>query len=381
MTTAFIDKPFGSALAELGERCAQLVVLDADLQRATETDLFQSRFPERHFNLGVAEANMVCLAAGLALSGKTVVCGTFACFISQRVCDQVVISVAHCNADVKLIGVEAGLSSGGNGATHQGMLDLAILRAVPNMSVFVAGDATETRAILAYAVTHPGPAYLRVPRRRAPVLIDPAGYAFQPGRSIRLRPGNDVTLITCGMMLPRCLKAAEALQQDGIAARVVNMSSIKPLDEAEVRLAAEETGAIVVAENHSILGGLGGAVAEVVAEVCPVPVLRIGVCDRFGEVGPVDWLAEQFEMAPTHIAGAASDSDEGPAAFTAAASCGLTPLLERGPDRDAVYVSGPPGRSRFSSAIQDRTSSKPHWRYSGYATGLRCGLVCSSASR
>jgi len=305
MSAAFVDKPFGTALAELGERYPQLVVLDADLQRATETALFQSRFPERHFNLGVAEANMVCVAAGLALSGKTAVCGTFACFISQRVCDQVVLSVAHCNADVKLIGVEAGLSSGSNGATHQGMLDLAILRAIPNMSVFVPGDATETRAILEYVVTHPGPAYLRVPRRRAPVLIDPAGYRFQPGRSVRLRAGGDVTLITCGIMLPRCLEAAEALQRDGIAARVVNMSSIKPLDETEVRLAAEETGAIVVAENHNVLGGLGGAVAEVVGETWPVPVLRIGVRDRFGEVGPVDWLAEQFEMTSAHIAGAA----------------------------------------------------------------------------
>ncbi len=305
MSAGFVDKPFGNALAELGERFPQLVVLDADLQRATETDLFQSRFPERHFNLGVAEANMVCVAAGLALSGKTAVCGTFACFISQRVCDQVVLSVAHCNADVKLIGVEAGLSSGSNGATHQGMLDLAILRAIPNMSVFVPGDATETRAILEYAVSHPGPVYLRVPRRRAPVLIDPAGYHFQSGRAVRLRSGDDVTLIACGIMLPRCLDAAEALQREGISARVVNMSSIKPLDEAEIRLAAEETGALVVAENHNILGGLGGAVTEVVAETYPAPVVRIGVRDRFGEVGPLDWLAQEFEMGAVHIAGAA----------------------------------------------------------------------------
>ncbi len=305
MSTAFVDKPYGTALAELGERFPQLVVLDADLQRATETELFQSRFPERYFNLGVAEANMVCVAAGLALSGKIAVCGSFACFMSQRVCDQVVLSVAHSNADVKLIGVEAALSSGSNGATHQGMLDLAILRAIPNMTVFVPGDATETHAILEYVVSHPGPAYLRVPRRRAPVLIDPSTFRFRPGRAVRMRPGTDITLITFGMMLPRCLAAADTLQQEGISARVVNMSSIKPLDESEIHLAAEETGALVVAENHNVLGGLGGAVAEVIGETCPVPVVRIGVRDRFGEVGPADWLAEEFGMSAAHIVDAA----------------------------------------------------------------------------
>jgi transketolase len=301
----FVDKPLGNALADFGARYPNLVVVDADMQRATESYLFQQRFPERHVNVGIAEANMVGISAGLALSGKTVFCGTFATFITQRVCDQVVISVAYCRANVKLLGVEAGLASAHNGASHQAMLDLAIMRAIPNMSVYVPGDATETRAIVAYALEHPGPAYMRVLRGKVPVLLDPDTYRFEAGRAVRMREGRDVTLITCGAMLPRSLHATEQLAAEGISARVINMSSIKPLDEQAILNAAGETGCIVTAEDHNILGGLGSAVAEVVTSRCPVPVMRVGVRDTFGEVGTPDWLAEKFGTSARHIAQAA----------------------------------------------------------------------------
>jgi transketolase len=304
----YADKPLGNALADFGALYPNLVVVDADMQRATESYLFQQRFPERHVNVGIAEANMVGISAGLALSGKTVFCGTFATFITQRVCDQVVISVAYCRANVKLLGVEAGLASAHNGASHQAMLDLAIMRAIPNMSVYVPGDATETRAIVAHALEHPGPAYIRVLRGKVPVLLDPDAYRFKAGRAVPMREGRDVTLITCGAMLPRSLQAAQQLAAEGISARVINMSSIKPLDEAAILDAAGDTGCIVTAEDHNILGGLGSAVAEVVTSRCPVPVIRVGVKDTFGEVGTPDWLAEKFGTSARHIAQAARDA-------------------------------------------------------------------------
>ena len=303
MTELVVEKPFGKTLAKLGDRYANLVVVDADLQRATETSLFQARFPERYFNVGVAEANMVGISIGLALSGKTVFCGTFACFASQRVCDQVAI-MAHVNANVKLIGIEPALTSGHNGATHQGMLDLAVMRAMPSMMVCDPGDATETIGIMEYMLEHPGPAYIRMPRRNAPVIIDPEPYQFQAGKAKRVREGRDVAIIACGIMLPRALTAAEQLAQEGISARVVSMASIKPIDGNEIISAAQDTGCIVTAENHTILGGLGSAVAEVVTQHFPVPVIRVGVADCFGEIGPVDWLAEKYGISSSHIVAA-----------------------------------------------------------------------------
>lgn len=299
--TATIEKPFGRTLLSLGERHPQMVVIDADLQHATETEPFARKFPERYFNVGVAEANMVGISAGLALSGKTVFCGTFACFMTQRVCDQVAISVAYTGANVKLCGFEPGLSSGKNGATHQSVTDLALMRAIPNMTVFDPVDATEICAILEYQAEHPGPMYMRVPRGKAPVIHDPQTYRFQPGRATCLRRGKDATIIANGIMLERAILAAETLASQGIAVRLLSLSSLKPLDEEAIRNAASETGCIVTTENHNILGGLGSAVAEVVTSCLPVPVIRVGIRDRFGEVGPLDWLAEEFQMAPRHI--------------------------------------------------------------------------------
>ena len=308
MAEGFVEKPFMHALADLGERYENLVVVDADLQRATETDLFEERFPDRYFDVGIAEANMVGVSTGLALSGKIALCGTFACFMSQRVCDQVAISVAYCQANVKLMGFDAGLASGGNGASHQGMLDLAIMRALPNMTVFVPGDATETRAILEYMMEHPGPAYMRAPRGRTPVILDPDTYRFEAGKAIQLRNGNDVTIMACGIMLPRALAASDQLAGEGVSARVINMSSLKPLDEEAILNAANETGCIVTAENHNILGGLGSAVAELASSYYPVPVLRVGIRDTFGEVGPAEWLAEKYGISASHIVKAAREA-------------------------------------------------------------------------
>jgi transketolase len=308
MTISYVLKPFRQIIADLGVRHQNLVVVDADLQRATETDLFQERFPERYYDVGVAEANMVGVSVGFALSGKIPFCGTFACFMSQRVCDQVAISVAYCNANVKMMGFDAGLTSGGNGASHQGMLDLAIMRAMPNMTVFVPGDATETRAIVEYLAETPGPAYMRAPRGRTPVILEPDSYQFEPGSAVLMRDGRDVTIIACGIMLLRAIEAADRLAGEGISVRVLNMSSIKPLDKKAILSAARETGLIVCAENHNVLGGLGGAVAEVVTAHYPVPVVRVGIRDVFGEVGPVDWLAEKHGISSSHIEKAARDA-------------------------------------------------------------------------
>jgi transketolase len=307
-TERFMEKPLGYKLAELGERYENLVMVDADLRRVTESYIFKERFPERCFDVGVAEANMVGLAVGLALSGKIAFCGTLANFMTQRVCDQVAISVAYCQANVKMLGFDAALASGRNGASHQGMLDLAIMRAMPNMTVLVPGDATEIHAILEYIVEHPGPVYMRSPRYRAPVILDPDTYHFEPGKAVQLRDGSDVAIIACGIMLPRALQALDELAAEGISARVINMSSVKPLDEEMIIRAAGETGCIVTAENHNILGGLGSAVAEVVTSHCPVPVIRVGIHDVFGEVGPADWLAEKHGISASHIVQAAREA-------------------------------------------------------------------------
>ena len=309
MAYATMKQALGTALVAAGERDGNVVVLDADLQRVTETEAFMKRFPKRHFNLGIAEANMVGVALGIALSGKTVFCGTFACFATQRVADQAAI-MAHCEANVKIIGMEAALSAGSNGATHQGMLDLAIMRCMPNMTVFDPCDATEIGAMVRYMAEHPGPTYMRAIRKNVPVILDPATYRFEAGRAPRMRDGHDVTLIACGIMLERALQAAEQLAAEGVSARVVNMSSIKPLDEAEVLAAAKDTACIVTAENHNILGGLGSAVAETVAEHCPVPVVRVGIRDVFGEVGTTEYLAEKFGIGALHIAQAAHQALE-----------------------------------------------------------------------
>lgn len=299
-----IDKPYGSALLRLAEKNPNLVVIDADLSRVCDTADFARRFPQRYFNLGVTEANMIGVAAGLALSGKTVFCGTFACFITQRVYDQAAISVAYMRNDVKLCGMEAALTSGSNGATHQSMMDLAIMRVLPHMRVYDPVDALSLNAVMEYEASHPGPAYLRGIRKSGPAILD-AKQAADPHQALTLRAGADVTLIASGIMLGRALAAADELAKAGVGARVLAVTCLKPLDTAAIVQCAEETGAIVTAENHTIIGGLGGAVSEVLMESCPVPVLRVGIRDVFGEVGSPDFLAEKFHIGVADIVSAA----------------------------------------------------------------------------
>jgi len=305
MAIEIIKRPFGTKLAEMGKEFPNLIWLDSDLQRVTESDDFARSFPTRYYNVGVAEANMVSIATGMALSGKIALCGTFANFITQRACDQVIQCAAYCGANVKLFGFEAGLSAGGNGASHQSVLDLSIMRSTPGMEVFDPGDALELVGAMDYMAKSSGPAYLRAPRKSSPVLHNREDYHFLPGKATCMREGNDVTIIASGIMLPRALIAADLLEGEGINVRLLSMPSIKPLDEEAILKAAEETGCIVTAENHSILGGLGSAVSEVVCGSRPVPVIRVGIKDCFGEVGTLDWLSEKFEMDPNSIKRAA----------------------------------------------------------------------------
>lgn len=307
---ATIEKPFANTLVKIGEIHKNLVVVDADLSRVCETNLFATRFPERYFNIGVAEANMVSISAGLALSGKTVFCGTFSGFLTMRAGDQVSMGVAYMQTDVKLCGFEAALVSGSNGATHQCVEDLAIVRSMPNMRVYDPVDATDLCAIMEYEAAHPGPAYLRGIRKSAPVLVNPQQYHFEPGKSFQMRDGTDVTLIASGPMLARALSAAEQLATEKVSARVISMSCLKPIDSRAILQAAVETKCLVTAENHSILGGLGSAVAEVVTENNPVPVVRVGIKDKFGEVGKDDYLAQKFEIGTANIVEAARHAVE-----------------------------------------------------------------------
>jgi len=310
MNFDFDDRPFGHKLAEMGSNFPNLVVVDADLQRATETTIFKEIFPERYYDVGIAEANLVGVSAGLALVGKTVFCGTFACFISQRACDQVVISVAYCNSNVKLVGIEAGLSSGRNGASHQAMLDIAIMRSIPNMKVIEPADAVELRSAMEVMAFIEGPVYLRTPRGKVPKIFDKAAYHFEFGKAHEVCSGSDVCILACGMEVIEAMKAAEELQKDGVSVKVLNISSIKPIDTQAILDAAKETGCFVVAENHSVFGGLGSAVCEIVCGVVPIPVVQIGIRDSFGEVGPVDWLMDKFQLNSTYIVQAAKKALE-----------------------------------------------------------------------
>ncbi len=298
-----IDKPYGAGLLKLAETHPELVVIDADLSRACDTGDFAQKYPERYLNLGVTEANMIGVSAGLALSGKLVFSGTFACFITQRVYDQVAISVAYMQNNVKLCGIEAALTSGSNGATHQSMMDLALMRALPNMRVYDPVDAVSLNAVMQYEADHPGPAYLRGIRKSGPAILDPAA-AADPRRALILRDGRDTTIIASGIMLERALAAAEVLAKTGVEARVVALSCLKPIDEETILRCAAETGCIVTAENHTVIGGLGGAVSEVVGETKPVPVVKVGIHDAFGEVGSAEYLAEKFRFGVPDIVAA-----------------------------------------------------------------------------
>lgn len=295
---------YGEALAELGRQNPDIVVLDADLSSSTKTAVFAREFPDRFFNLGIAEANMVGVAAGLAAAGKIPFASTFAVFAPGRVYDQLRVSVCYPGLPVKVAATHAGLTVGEDGASHQALEDLALTRVLPNLTVVVPADAVETRGAVTAAAAHPGPVYIRLGRAPVPTVY-PDDHVFRLGRYDVLRPGSDVSLVACGVMVEVCLQAARLLEAEGVSASVVNASTLKPLDAETLLAEASRTGAVVTAEEHSVIGGLGGAVAELLAEGCPVPVVRVGVRDRFGQSGSPAELLEAYGLTPAAVVAAA----------------------------------------------------------------------------
>lgn len=295
---------YGAALVELGKKNRDVVVLDADLSKSTKTADFGKAFPERFFDMGIAEQNMMGTAAGFAAAGKTPFASSFAVFATGRVYDQIRNSIAYPRLNVKIGATHAGITVGEDGASHQAVEDIAMMRCLPNMTVFVPADAMETRAAVLAAAEIDGPVYIRLGRSGVPVLHDESSFNFEPGRAIVLREGKDAAVVACGIMVSAALEAAEILAGEGISVLVLDMHTIKPLDEQALVEAARTTGAVVTAEEHSILGGLGGAVAEALSEHYPVPVLRVGVRDTFGESGKPQELLEKYGLTAAGIVGA-----------------------------------------------------------------------------
>lgn len=295
---------YGKTLVELGRENDKIVVLDADLSGSTKTALFGKEFPERFFNVGIAEANMIGIAAGLAAGGMIPFASTFAVFAAGRAFEQIRQSVAYPRLNVKVVATHGGITVGEDGGSHQSVEDLAIMRSLPNMTVLCPADGPETAAAIRAVAAFPGPVYIRLGRGKVPVVFD-GNYAFQIGRGVTLRSGSDLTFITTGLMTAQALRAADILAEEQISARVIHLGTIKPLDIELVLQAARETGAVVTAEEHSVIGGLGGAVCETLAEGCPVPVERVGLRDQFGQSGNADELLAHYGLTAPHLVEAA----------------------------------------------------------------------------
>ena len=291
---------YGKALVELGRRYDDVVVLDADLSKSTKTADFAKVFPERFINAGIAEQNMIGMAAGLAAAGKTVFASSFAIFATGRAFEIVRNSLAYANLNVKVCATHSGVTVGEDGGSHQSVEDIAIMRSVPNMCVVVPADGTSTRKAVEAIYHRPGPVYLRLGRPSVPVLYD-EDMEFTIGKGIILRTGKDATLAACGIMVAKCLEAADKLQEEGIQVAVIDMHTIKPIDRELITRQARETGGILTVEEHSVLGGLGSAVCEVVCEECPIPVLRMGINDIFGQSGSPDELLEYYDLSVEKI--------------------------------------------------------------------------------
>ncbi len=291
---------YGKALVELGEKNRDVVVLDADLSKSTKTADFAKAFPERFINAGIAEQNMIGMAAGLAASGKVVFASSFAMFAVGRAFEQVRNSLAYAHLNVKVCATHAGITVGEDGGSHQSVEDIALMRSIPGMCVVVPADGSSTRQAVQALYAQEGPAYLRLGRPAVPTIY-PENMDFTIGQAIELRPGKDASLIACGIMVAKCLEAAEILSQEGIEVAVVDMHTIKPLDEKMIIRQASTTGAILTVEEHSILGGLGSAVCEVVCEKCPVPVHRMGIMDVFGQSGSPDELMQHYGLSTSKI--------------------------------------------------------------------------------
>ena len=287
---------YGNALAEFGGIENDIVVLDADLAEATKTVVFKKKFPDRFFDCGIAENNMFGVAAGLATAGKIPFASTFAMFAAGRSFEQIRNSIGYPHLNVKICATHAGISVGEDGATHQCNEDIALMRTIPGMVVINPSDAVEARAAVEAAIKHNGPVYMRFGRLAISVINDNPDYKFEIGKAIKMADGTDVTIVANGMMVEQALIAREILSGMGISASVINMHTVKPLDTKALVAEAQQTGAVVVSEEHSIIGGLGSAVAEALSEVCPVPVIKHGVNDEFGRSGPAKELIEYYGL-------------------------------------------------------------------------------------
>lgn len=299
---------YGEALRDLAEEYKDLVVLDADLAAATKTGIFKKAYPDRFFDCGIAEANMMGVAAGLAACGKIPFASTFAMFAAGRAFEIVRNSIGYPHLNVKIGATHAGISVGEDGATHQCNEDIALMRTIPGMTIINPCDDVEARAAVKAALDFNGPVYMRFGRLAAPVINDSASYKFELGKGVTMKDGSDITIVATGLMVNEALEAAKSLETEGISVRVVNIHTIKPLDKELICKCAEETGVIVTAEEHSVIGGLGSAVAEAVTECCPVPVVKVGVNDEFGYSGPAVELLKKFGLSAENIANKAREA-------------------------------------------------------------------------
>jgi len=295
---------YGDALPEMGERFPNLVVLDADITKAMQTGAFQRRFPERSFDFGIAEQDMMAAAAGMATMGKIPVVNTYAVFAALRACEQLRTFVAYPNLNVKIVVSHGGLAVGWDGVTHQGLEDMSVVRCIPNVTIVHPADAVSTRKLLPQVIEHNGPVYFRLGRNPTPIIYSD-GNEIVMGKADVIAEGADVAIIACGLMVSKSMKALDMLRGEGIQARLVDMHAIKPLDRDAVIESALLTGAVVTVEDNNIMGGLGSAIAETLGEHCPVPMERVGIPDKFGESGAPDALFEKYGMSARHIAEAA----------------------------------------------------------------------------
>lgn len=300
-TRKSIREAFGKKLAELGERHPNVVVLDADLSASTQTKFFAKAFPERFFNVGIAEQDLISTASGLALTGKIPFAAAFAVFITGRAYDQVRMAVCYQKANVKIIGTHGGITVGEDGATHQALEDISLMRGLPNMMVVVPADCNECAQVLEYAASHVGPMYIRIARNSLPDIY-PSDYKFNSRKAVVIKEGTDITLVSNGDVLAETINAAEILERKGVSAEVISMPVIKPFDEESVIISARKTGKVVTIENHSINGGLGSAVCEALSENYPATVLRIGIKDVFGQSGGAGQLLKMYGLDSESIA-------------------------------------------------------------------------------
>lgn len=292
---------YGEGLCALAEVRPDLLVLDADLAAATKTNIFKKKYPEKHYDCGIAEANMMGVAAGIASTGKLVFASSFAMFAAGRAFEIVRNSICYPNLNVKIGATHAGISVGEDGATHQCNEDIALMRAIPNMTVINPADYVEAKAAVLAMADYVGPTYMRFGRLAVPIYNDEATYKFEVGKGITIKDGKDVTIMATGLMVAEAMEAANALHEQGIDARIINIHTIKPIDRDIIVKAAKETGKIVTVEEHSVIGGLGSAVGDVVLEECPVPVIKLGVKDVFGHSGPAKDLLKEYGLCAENI--------------------------------------------------------------------------------